>query len=139
MWLLTKKSVGVLWLEVSNENGDHHMLPIFTSPDTAMTFLMDLYHKGELITLLRVYSIGQLNGLLSMIKERQSCTVIVDAPNPDNIGRNDELVYWAGEEFNNIMTTVIGLAKAHGTQKAIGVLDRYLNFKTGTNTQPANL
>lgn len=115
------------------------MLPIFTSPDTAMAFLVDLYHRGELVTLLHIDSTSQLFSLISMIRERQGCLVIVDAPNPDNIKHGDELVYWSGEEFSNILTDIVKLAKKHDCSKAIDVLDRYLNSKIKNTTYPVNL
>jgi hypothetical protein len=129
MWLLRKPSIGLLWLEFISKEHTHYLLPVFTSPDTAIDFVGDINHEGELISMVHINSVDQVSNLIDSIKERDASAIVLDAPHPDTLTSEDRLIYWNGDDFKQILETIIEISSTHEEKQAISVLNTYLKNK----------
>jgi len=132
MWLLYKESDGLLWLELEYDDVNHFILPIFTSPDTAMDFVGDIKHDGESIKMQRIETIDDLATVLIALDSQPASAVILDAPHPKKLTSEEELMYWTTLEFYDIASSLLAMADDYEDKLIIEILDRYLRNKSQT-------
>lgn len=129
MWVLEKEELGVLWIEFETDERTHFLLPVFTSPDTAMEFVGDLDYKGNPIRMRNIGSVAMIDQLIEIIQEQGASAIMLDPPNPDSIKPNTDIVYWAGPEFIGILEPIIEMSKTYGEKPMLDILATYLNSK----------
>lgn len=129
MWILNKETTGLLWLELEYKNSSHFILPIFTSPDTAMDFVREIEHDGERIEMQHVESTEELAEMLIAIQTQPASAVMLDPPHPDTITSENALTYWTSIEFCDIATTLIMMADTYDDKLIMEILNRYLQNK----------
>ena len=130
MWLLYKEKEGILWLELEYDDVNHFILPVFTSPDTAMDFVGDIKHDGEMVRMQRIECVDDLAEILVALDAQPASAVLLDAPHPKNLISEEELMYWTTIEFYDIAASLIALAEDYEDSLVIEILDRYLRNKS---------
>lgn len=129
MWILHKETTGLLWLELDYKDTSHFILPVFTSPDTAMDFVQEIEHDGERIEMQHVETTEELAEMLIAIQTQPASAVMLDPPHPDTITSENELTYWTSVEFCDIATTLVMMADTYEDKLIIDILNRYLHNK----------
>jgi hypothetical protein len=133
MWVLTKESTGLMWLVIDGEDHDHFILPIFTTTESAMDFVGDIVHNDELVIMRHIASSELIKDLGEAIADKPATAIVLDPPDPDTLTGDDELVYWSGPEFCEILMPLIEMSITYDDKHIVEVLDRYLNSKTLVN------
>lgn len=127
MWVITLKSDGIMCIDFTFEGVDHHVLPVFTSPDSAVMFSGGLEHDGEKIHLLHMDSIDKLTDLRHLLARGEIELVVLDPPNLDeDEERQIDLTHWDSDEFVKLLATLNKISEKYDEKKAISTLDTYL-------------
>jgi hypothetical protein len=134
MWILHKETTGLLWLELEYKDVSHFILPVFTSPDTAMDFVQEIEHEGERIEMQHIETTEELAEMLIMIQTQPASAVILDPPHPESITSENELsenelTYWTSVEFCDIAATLVMMSDTYDDKLIIDLLNRYLHNK----------
>lgn len=129
MWILHKETTGLLWLELEYKDASHFILPIFTSPDTAMDFVQEIEHDGERIEMQHIETTEELAEMLIAIQTQPASAVMLDPPHPESITSENELTYWTSIEFCDIATTLVMMSDTYDDKLIIDLLNRYLHNK----------
>jgi hypothetical protein len=129
MWILHKETTGLLWLELDYKDTSHFILPVFTSPDTAMDFVQEIEHDGERIEMQHIETTEELAEMLIAIQTQPASAVMLDPPHPESITSENELTYWTSIEFCDIATTLVMMSDTYDDKLIIDILNRYLQNK----------
>lgn len=113
-------------IDFTVEGTDHHVLPVFTSPDAAVMFCGDLEHEGEKIQLVHVDSIEKINLLQSILSTGDMELVVLDPPNIDQEPPDIGMTHWASNEFVELLESLNEISEKYDEKKAISTLDTYL-------------
>lgn len=128
MWVITLKSDGILCIDFTMDNQDHHMLPVFTSPDAAVVFTGGLEHDGEKIQLIHIDSEARLQDLKHLLSHDDIELILLDPPNLDDESpRRIDWPHWTSEEFVEVIDSLLKISEKHDEKRAIHTLDAYLH------------
>jgi hypothetical protein len=130
MWLLYKEKDGILWLDLEYDDVNHFILPIFTSPDTAMDFVGDIKHEGDAVKFKKIETVDELAETLMACDAQPASAIILDAPHPENLTSEEELMYWTTTEFYDIASSLLVMSEDYDDKLIIEILDRYLFNKS---------
>lgn len=127
MWVITLKSDGLMCIDFTFEGADHHVLPIFTSPDSAVVFSGGLEHEGEKIQLSHIDSLFKANNLKNLLSLGDIELVVLDPPNLDSDESDSNMTHWDSDEFVKLLESLNKISEKYDEKKAISTLDTYLN------------
>lgn len=130
MWLLYQEKDGILWLDLEYDNVNHFLLPIFTSPDTAMEFVGDIKHDGSKVIMKKIETVNDLADILIACDVQPASAVVLDAPHPEKLASEEELMYWTTNEFYDMASSLLAMAEDYDDKLIIEILDRYLHNKS---------
>ncbi len=136
MWVITKKSDGLLWMDFTVNEVEHCIIPIFTSADSAMVFCDDIELDGDKLQLINIDTMGKIGEIKDAIIESEASAIILDMPHPDDVTAETELAYWLGNDFQSILDTILELGKSHNEKEVVQVLNQYLLSKS-TEANPS--
>lgn len=127
MWVITLKSDGIMCIDFTFEGADHHVLPIFTSPDAAVVFSGGLEHEGEKIQLSHMDSLSKVNDLKHLLSHGDIELIVLDPPNLDTEESDSNMTHWDYEEFVKLLESLNKISEKYDEKKAINTLDTYLH------------
>jgi hypothetical protein len=127
MWVITLKSDGIMCIDFTFEGADHHVLPIFTSPDSAVMFAGGLEHEGERIQLVHIDSMDRVGDLHNLLGHGQIELVVLDPPNLDSEDPKFDMTHWDSDEFVRLLDSLNKISEKYDEKKAISTLDTYLH------------
>lgn len=128
MWVITLKSdVQIMCIDFTFEGVDHRVLPVFTSPDSAVMFSGGLEHDGERIQLVHMDSIEKINELQNLLNPGVIELVVLDPPNLDSDDQKLDLTHWDTDEFVRLLESLNKISEKYDEKKAISTLDTYLH------------
>lgn len=114
-------------IDFTFEGNDHHVLPVFTSPDSAIMFTGDIQHDGEKIQLIHIDSIERVNELLHLLSHGDIELVVLDPPNIETDPHDIEMTHWDCDEFVTLLESLNKISEKYDEKKAISTLDTYLH------------
>lgn len=114
-------------IDFTFEGTDHHVLPVFTSPDSAVMFSGGLEHEGERIQLVHIDSIEKVNDLHHLLGHGQIELVVLDPPNLDTEEHKIDMTHWDSDEFVRLLDSLNKISEKYDEKKAISTLDTYLH------------
>jgi hypothetical protein len=136
MWIITKKNDGLLWMDFTVNEEEHCIIPIFTSADAAMVFCDDIEYKGGKLQLINIDTMDKISEIKDAIKESEASAIILDMPHPDTVTPDTELAYWLGDDFIDVLDTVLELGEDHDEKEIIKVINQYLFSKSIEASDP---
>jgi hypothetical protein len=114
-------------IDFTFEDTDHHVLPVFTSPDAAVMFAGDIQRDGEKLLLVHIDSLDKVNDLLHLLSHGEIELVVLDPPNIESDSRNTEMTHWDSDEFEKLLESLNKISEKYDEKKAISTLDTYLH------------
>lgn len=126
MWVITLKA-DVMYIHFSIDNHNHSVLPVFTSPDAAVTFSGDLEYEGERIQLTRINSLSKIDDLKNLLGRGDIELVVLDPPNLDAEDHKLDMTHWDTEEFLRLLESLTKISEKYDERKAIDTLDTYIH------------
>ena len=121
------KADGILCIDFNFQGEEHHILPVFTSPDAAVMFSGDLKHDGEAIHLTHIDSISKISDIQHLLNDSEIELVVLDPPNLDSEEPNIDMIHWSSNEFVELINSLIEISEKHDEKKAIDALDTYIH------------
>jgi hypothetical protein len=136
MWVITKKNDGLLWMDFTVSEVEHCIIPIFTSADAAMAFCDDIEYKGDKLQLINIDTMSKIADIRDAVRDSEASAVILDMPHPDTITPDTELAYWMGDDFIDVLDTILELGKDHDEKEIVKVINQYLLSKSTEASNP---
>lgn len=138
MWVITKGQQDqqeVIWIEFDVDDHEHFLLPIFTCPDTAASFLPDIKE----VQMTHISTVAGLEDIHNLIDMQGIDAVLLDPP---DLNDDDEettkhicatsMPHWRADIFSEALRSMLELSKHYGERRTLQIFDDYLiNRKLG--------